>query len=318
MPKIKRLFKSFYRLLLPVIILLPLALLAAAVWLVYQTARPSQAAYLVTPEQYGRLSARGAKVTEEAWTNRDGTQARGWLLKGTEDSPAVLFLHAYGADRSHVLDLGVKLNEATNFTVLIPDQRGHGLNSPIKDSTFGGCEASDAASAIEFLRGLKNENQTALVGRSIGIYGVEMGALTALTAAKDETIKALALDSVPSDSDALMSSIIGKRFPFASSITSSIAGLGTRLYFYDGCYNRDSACAAAKLISNRKVLLLAGSDAPDFQASTAKLSKCFSSATAIEAKTDLNPSGYGMTNASIEQTTLYSQRVIDFFKQNLN
>lgn len=318
MPRTKRLLKSFYRLLLPVIILLPLALIAAAVWLVYQVAHPPQAAYLVTPEKYGRFSARGAKVTEETWANRDGTTTRGWLLKGAENSPAVIFLHAYGADRSHVLDLGVKLNEATNFTVLMPDGRGHGENAPVKNASFGGCDADDAAASIEFLRNLKNDNQAALVSQNIGIYGVEMGALVALSAAaKDENIKALALDSVPANSDSLLASAIEKRFPFASSITSSIAGLGTRFYFYDGCYNRNSACAAAKPISNRKVLLLAGADAPDFQTSTAKLNKCFSTATSVEAKTDLNPSGYGITNASIEQTALYDQRVIDFFKQNL-
>ncbi|HLM61490.1 MAG TPA: hypothetical protein VK308_11860, partial [Pyrinomonadaceae bacterium] len=116
MAKTKRLFKSFYRLLLPVVILLVLAVVIASVLLVHTASNPPQANYLVTPEKYGQFSTRGARVTDETWMNRDGSQSRGWLLKGVENAPAVILLHRYGADRSHVLDLAIKLNEATNFT----------------------------------------------------------------------------------------------------------------------------------------------------------------------------------------------------------
>ncbi|MGI8641498.1 MAG: hypothetical protein ACR2MG_16330 [Pyrinomonadaceae bacterium] len=318
MAKITRLFKSFFRLLLPVVILLILAFAAAAVWLVHKTAHPPQNSYLVTPEKYGRFSTRGAQVTEETWTNGDGTSARGWLLRGAENAPAVIMLHRYGADRSYVLDLGIKINEATNFTILMPEQRGHGENASINFTSFGGCEADDALSAIKFVRSLKTDSQTTLVGQSIGFYGVEMGAIAALsTAAKDESIKALVLDSVPLNSDELLASAISQRFPFASLLTSKIAAKGTYLYFYDGCYKRDSMCDLIKSIEHRQVLLLAGSDAPDFQASTAKLSKCFPGETKVEAKTDLSPSGYGITNASLEQSEAYDRKVIDFFKETL-
>ncbi len=317
MAKTRRLFKSFYRLLLPVIILLILATTAAAVWLVYTVSNPPQANYLVTPEKYGQFSARAARVTEENWGNHDGTTSRGWLLRGAENAPAVILLHRYGADRSHVLDLGVKLNEATDFTVLMADERGHGANPSVQNTSFGGCETDDALSEIEFLRGLKSENQTALVGKNIGLYGVEMGALATLSAAKDESVKALVLDSVPENSDDVLVSAIDNRFPFASSITSKLGRLGTYFYFYNGCYRRNSACDAAKSIQNRKVLLLASLDALNLQSSTIKLNRCFPGNTKVEAKTDLNPSGYGITTASLEQAAAYNQKVIEFFKQNL-
>ncbi len=318
MAKITRLFKSFFRLLLPVVILLILAFGAAAVWLVHETARPPQTAYLVTPEKYGRFSTRGASVTDETWTNGDGTSARGWLLRGSENAPAVVMFHRYGADRSYLLDLGIKINEATNFTVLMSEQRGHGANPLAKNTTFGGCETDDAVSAIEFVRSLKMDGQTNLVGKNIGLYGVEMGALAALSAAaKDENVKSLVLDSVPANSDELLASVVSQKFPFASALTSKIAAQGTYLYFYDGCYRRDSMCDLAKSVSNRQILLLAGSDAPNFQASTAKLSKCFSAETKITAKTDLNLSGYGITNASLEQSESYNRKVIDFFRETL-
>src|SRR5687767_7885786 len=173
MAKSTRLLKSFYRLLFPAVLLVLAAAGAASVWFARESSHPGSAAYLVTPDRYGRLSARGAQVTEETWTNRDGTQARGWLLRGLPNAPAVILLHKYGADRSHVLNLGVKLNEATNFTVLMPDHRGHGTEALVKGTTFGGCESQDATAAIAFLRTLQSPEQLTLVGKDIGIYGLE-------------------------------------------------------------------------------------------------------------------------------------------------
>lgn len=318
MAKTKRLFKSFTRLLLPVVVLFILAVAAASIWLVHTIANVPKQAHLVTPEKYGQISTRGARVTDESWTNRDGTQSRGWLLKGSENAPAVILLHRYGADRSHHLDLGVKLNEATNFTVLMPDQRAHGMDPTVRFTSFGGCEADDTSGALEFLRGLKTEAQTPLIGQSIGIYGVEMGALVALSAAaKDEYVRTLVLDSVPQDSDALLHSAVRARFPFASSVTSKFARLGTYPYFYDGCYKREPVCEIAKTLSKRNILLLAGSDAPQFQDSTTALAKCFSNSDKTESKLDLNPSGFGITKASLEQSEAYDRRVIEFFKSAL-
>ena len=319
MARTSRLFKSFYRLLFPVVLLLILAVAAASVWLVHTVSVPPQANYLLTPEKYGQFSTRGAQVTDETWANRDGTTARGWLLKGSEGLPAVVFLHRYGADRSHTLDLAIKLNEATNYTVLMPDERGHGVGPSVSYTSFGGCESDDALAAVEYLRGLKGLSQTPLVGQNVGLYGVEMGALSALAVvAKDENIKALALDSVPSASDDVLAAAIDNRFPLASSVTSKIAGVGAHLYFYNGCYRRDAACELAKTVNNRQVLLLAGSDAPGFQDSTTKLNRCFPNTTRIQAKTDLNPSGYNLINASLEQSAAYDQWVIEFFKTALS
>jgi len=76
MPRTTRLARSFIRLLLPVVLLLVVAVCAASVWLVYKAARPAATSYLVRPENYGRLSARGAQVTDETWANPAGTPSR--------------------------------------------------------------------------------------------------------------------------------------------------------------------------------------------------------------------------------------------------
>ena len=72
--------------------------------------------------------------------------------------PAVILLHKFGADRSYELNLGVKLNESTNYTVLMPDLRGHGEGPMVETSTFGQHEADDTLAAVEYLRNLKTQD----------------------------------------------------------------------------------------------------------------------------------------------------------------
>jgi len=317
MAKVTRLTKSFVRLLLPALLLIVAAIASASVWLVHETSHPVDLGYLVTPEKYGVLSARGAQVTEETWRGKDGAAQKGWLLRGEPNLPAVVLLHRYGANRSHVLNLGVKLNEATNFTVLMPDLRGHGNAAADQKCTFGGCEAEDLSATVEYLKGLKTaDGQFQLIGGGVGIYGLELGALSALATAGHPDVKAIALDSIPADSDAALSSAIGKRFPFASNVTEKLGQVGTYAYYYDSCYNRGSACDMAKQVQNRSVLLLAGSDAQAFQESTSKLSKCFPPSVRMDSKTDLSPSGMNILNASLETSEAYDQRIIDFFRNS--
>lgn len=293
--------------------------MVASIWFIHNTANPPKTAYLVTPEKYGQLSTRAAQVTDENWQNADGTTSRGWLLQGTKNAPAVILLHRYGADRSYVLNLGVKLNELTNFTVLMPDLRGHGENPAVQNTSFGGCEKQDTTSAIEFLRGLKTFENETLVGKNIGIYGVELGAMVGLSvAAKNQNVKALVLDSVPAGSSNLLASAVDERYPIASFITTKLAKGGSYLYFAGGCFERQSACGLAKTLSNRKIMLLAGADMPLLQTSTSNLSSCFPTTTKVNASTNLNPSGFDITRASLEQADNYDQKVIYFFKEALS
>lgn len=313
-----RLFKSFSRLLFPVCILLVLAFLSASVWLAGNVANAPHNAYIVTPEKYGLLSTRAAKVTDEKWQNKDGSSARGWLLRGAKGAPAVMLLHRYGADRSWMLDLGIKLNETTDFTILMPDMRGHGEDPHVKNTSFGGNEKEDVSSALEFLRGLKSEDNEVLVGQNIGIYGVELGAYAGLTAgSRDSGVKALVLDSLPRDSGEIVAAAVGKRYPFGSTVTSLMAEGGTYFYYFKGGYDRQNNCDVAKSLANRKVLLLAGLDMPEFHESTSELAGCFPNQADLEKKLDMNPSGYNIVNASLDQAEAYDQRVIDFFKRSL-
>ncbi len=318
MASISKLTKSLFLLVLPVIILIIGALIGIGFWFLQKASIPPTAMYLVTPEKFVGLSSRGAKITDETWANKDGSSARGWLLRGSEGLPSVILLHRYGTDRSHLLNLGVKLNEVTNFTILMPDLRGHGDTPLVKSSTLGGCETDDVASAIEFVNGLKTDDKKDLTNKNIGVYGIELGAFAALSAAVSDTnIKALALDSVPADTNALLSTVIEKSYPFAGFITSNIAQYGTGLYFR-GCYNSATVCGMANSITNRKILLLAGVDVPSFRQSTVDLQQCLPKQELLEAKTDLSVSGFSVIGASGEQAEAYDQRIIEFFKKALS
>ena len=296
-----------------------MALIIALASIVYGITRPPRRSHLVTPQAFAQISgtARALKVTEENWRNRDGTLARGWLLRGTEGAPAVIFLHRYGGDRSLLFNLGMKVNEATNFTILWPDLRGHGLNPPVKWTSFGSREGEDVLAALDFLRSLKGEKEGQLVGERVGIYGVELGAYAALLAAsKDPTVQVLVLDSVPRNADDLVSAAVRDDVAVNTGIIFFPARIATRVYFL-GQYHNQSSCELAATLGTRRVLLLAGADDGYLRDSTKSLAPCFPNPANLETKTDLPLTGFTLPSATGEQGEGYDRPVIDFFVKNL-
>ena len=308
--------KKLLKMLLPIVVLLLLAVAITMTWLVFSVTRPPRQDYLVTPEKFTLLSERGLKATNEEWMNRDGTKARGWLLRGAEGSPAVILLHRYGADRSWLLNLGVKLNEATNFTVLWPDLRGHGIEPPINWTSFGGREAEDASAALDYLRSLKTQERP-LVGPHVGLYGVELGAYAALRAgAGSENVRALVLDSVPDAPNEILNSAVRERTGLSNSLLKWLARGGMRLYFIGG-YDNTRSCEAAAKMGDRRVLLLAGNGPEELRASTLALAQCFPNPAGLEVRGDLPLTGFNLPSATGEQGESYDRRVIDFFDRAL-
>ena len=317
MPPRKRTGRRILTAFLPIILLVVLVWAAVTVWIVQGVTRPPRQEYLVTPEKFTQLSGPGLKATEETWANRDGTRARGWLLRGGEGAPAVILLHRYGADRSWLLNMGVKLNETANFTILWPDLRGHGLNPPVNWSSFGTHETDDVLAAMDYLRSLKTSQGNALVGQSVGIYGVELGAYTGLqAAARSQEIRALALDSVPSAPNDVLNNAVRERTGMDNGFVQWLARTGMNLYFMGG-YNNNPSCAAAQSLSGRQVLLLSSKDTPQLQSYTTQLSRCFPQTTTVEPQTELPVSGYNLRLATGEQSEVYDRRVIDFLDKAL-
>jgi pimeloyl-ACP methyl ester carboxylesterase len=272
---------------------------------------------VVTPESFSRISGRALKVTDETWANTDGRKARGWLLKGAEGAPAVVLLHRYGGDRSWLFNLGVKINETTNFTILWPDLRGHGENPLIRWTSLGASEGDDVVAAFKYLRTLKSENQKQLVGESFGVYGVELGAYSALKATRTEPqIKVLVLDSVTRSPDELLGVAVASCVGIDNSLIQSFSHLAMRTYLL-GAYDSVNACDLAREAREQRVLLLSSNEAGIYRDSTASLQSCFPVAGNVEIRTDLPLSGFSLPSATGEQGEAYDRIVIEFFARNL-
>jgi len=294
-----------------------LAVVGALSFVVYCVSRPAKRPYVVTPESFSRISGRAIKVTDEAWANADGRNARGWLLKGAEGAPAVVLLHRYGGDRSWLFNLGVKINEATNFTILWPDLRGHGENPLIKSTSLGVREGDDLLAAIRYLHGLKTEAQKTLVGERLGIYGVELGAYSALKSARNEPqIKVLVLDSVVTSPTDLLNTAVSSCVGLDNGFVRYFSRVAMKAYMLGG-YEDTNACEFASGIRDQKVMLLSGADAGALREATASLQKCFPNAGNVEVRTDLPLSGFGLPSVTGEQGEAYDRVVIEFFARNL-
>lgn len=317
MPPRRRIGKRLIKSLLPIVLVIGLAVVGSLSYIVYCVSRPAKRPYVVTPESFSQISGRALKVTDETWSTRDGRRSRGWLLKGAEGAPAVVLLHRYGGDRSWLFNLGVKINETTNFTILWPDLRGHGVDPLINWTSLGGREADDLLAALEFLRTLKSEHQKKLVGDMFGVYGVELGAYTALSAAgHDNQIKVLVLDSIIRSPDELFNTAVSRCVGIDNGLVQSLSRSAMKLYLFGG-YDPRSACYLTHVIDEQRVLLLSGADAGEFRDATASLQSCFPASVNVETRTDLPLSGFSMPSATGEQGEAYDRIVIDFFDRNL-
>ncbi len=317
MPR-RRIGKKFLKSLLPILLIVLVAVLLAVGSIVYGISRPPRRSYLVTPQSFSQISGSALKVTDETWRSRDGTTARGWLLRGTPGRPAVVFQHKYGADRSWLFNLGIKLNEATNFTILWPDLRGHGMNAPVQTTTFGTREGDDLSSAIDFLASLKGDGGAPLLGSRVGVYGVELGAYAALRAARqDARIQVLVLDSAPGDADDIVNGAVHEDIGGGYRALLWLARVGIRAYFM-GQYENVASCEVASVLRAQRVLLLAGAEQNNLRASTVALQNCFTNRANLEIKTDLPLTGLTLPSATGEQGEAYDRPVIDFFSNTLN
>lgn len=317
MARRRRLGRKFFKSLLPIVLLLTVAIVAALSFIVYGITRPPRSPYLVTPEAFAQISGPALKASDQTWRNRDNTLARGWLLRGADGAPAVVLSHRYAADRSWVFNLGIKINEATGFTILWPDLRGHGLDPAVPSTSFGAREADDIIAALDYLRSLKTVSGQKQVGDKVGLYGIELGAYASLRAASiDPGVKVLVLDSLPREPDEVLQAAVRDDLEIDNRPLLFLARMATRVYFL-GRYDNTPACGLASKLNDRKILLLSGPDAGHFRDSTRSLANCFINNPGVEVKTDLPLTGFRLPSATGEQGEGYDRLVIEFFDRNL-
>ena len=300
---------------LPIVLVVLAATAGVMVWIVRGITHPPRAPYLVTPQTFSQVTGPILNATDVSWPNHDRTTARGWLIRGAEGAPAVILLHGYGADRSWLLNLAVKLNETTNFTVLWPDLRGHGENPPVNWTLFGTVEGDDTTAAIEYLHTLTSPSGKPQVAGPIGLYGTELGAYVALDASKrSPEVRALALDSAPASPDDLIRAATSSRAGMNNGLLKQLARLGVRIYAL-GKYQATSSCELAHSLRVQRVLLLTGAEGDPWRPSTIELGKCFSGT--VEMKKDLTLTGLNLPNSTGQQEEAYDRPVIEFFDKAL-
>jgi uncharacterized protein len=128
----------------------------------------------------------GLDYEEVRFTTDDGVTLSGWLVAaGRETRTAVVLLHGFSGHRLPELAAFVPwLHERHH--VLQFDFRGHGESDP-GVITLGSHERQDVAAAVRFLenRGLG----------PIALFGVSMGASTAIMAAPDLPVAAVVADA---------------------------------------------------------------------------------------------------------------------------
>jgi pimeloyl-ACP methyl ester carboxylesterase len=255
-----------------------------------------------------------SKATDVKWKNHDGSDARGWIIAGADEAPAVILLHGYGADRSWLLNLAVKLNETTNFTVLWPDLRGHGENPPVNWTSFGALEGDDVTAAIDYLRTLKSPSGKPQIGRQVGVYGIGLGSYAALDAAtRSADIRALALDSAPASPDDLVRAAITARTGMSNSVIHRLAHLGMQVYAF-GKFPSKTSCELAQTLRDVHVLLLAGVQ-DQWKQSTLDLARCLN--TPPEVRKDVAITGANLPFSTPQQEEAYDRPVIEFFGKSL-
>src|SRR5438094_1754813 len=277
-----RLVRRMGRVFLPFVLIVVVAAAIAMILIVYGITRPPRNAYLVTPQTFSQVTGPLLNATDVTWNNHDGTKARGWVIRGAEGAPGVILLHRYGADRSWLLNLAVKLNETSNFTVLWPDLRGHGENPPVNRTSFGAMEGDDVTAAIDYLQTLKTQAGKLQIGSSVGVYGVGLGGYAALDgAARYPEVRAVALDSAPSSPDDLVRAATDHWTGMSSGIfqclLQPLAHVGIRVYSL-GKFPTTTSCDLAHALGGGvRVLLLAGAQGDPARQSTLDLARCLKS-----------------------------------------
>jgi len=313
----RRIGRKFVRSFTPIVLVIVLALLGFLAFAAYCVTHPPRRHYLVTPQSFSNISGTVLKVTDETWSTLDGKSQRGWLLKGAPGSPAVVLLHSYGADRSWLFNLGLKIYETTNFTILWLDLRGHGENPPIKWTSLGSREGDDVVAALNFLRNQKADNQAKLVNDRFGVYGAELGGYAAIKAAGiDNQIKVLVVDSIPSSPDQLLDSKITSCIGVDSNFLLSLSRAATKFYLL-GAYENTNTCDLVRMLRDQQILVLAGADSGNLKQTTMDLRSCFQNSATVEMRADLPLTGLNLPSATGEQGEAYDRIVIEFFDRHL-
>ncbi|HKW89301.1 MAG TPA: alpha/beta hydrolase [Candidatus Acidoferrales bacterium] len=168
--------------LLALVLFILLALGTISGYLLYQILRPPR-----SPANVDISLLMGHPTVYKFDLPAGGTR-EGWFFPGLLHAPTIILCHGYGSQRADILTLTTALQEH-QFNVYLFDFTGHGA-VPGR-TTLGFKETAELLAAIRGLAKRDDIDQT-----KFGVWGVDLGAYVALTAAvQDARIRAIAVDS---------------------------------------------------------------------------------------------------------------------------
>jgi dipeptidyl aminopeptidase/acylaminoacyl peptidase len=186
-PKPRRWRRILKRLLITVVILLLVFIFGVLpygfAWLVTDAGtRPVDQRLTDTPATYG------ATFKDVEFQTSDNVKISAWLLPSRDKKATIIFSHGLFRSRRELLVRAVELWKL-GYGALLYDSRNHGESGEARVS-LGYHERLDAEAAVRFLR---EEIKTA---DRIALYGISMGAVTALMAAAETSeVAAVIADS---------------------------------------------------------------------------------------------------------------------------
>jgi alpha-beta hydrolase superfamily lysophospholipase len=157
--------------------------MAIAVALFFCVLLPVAGSFLITNSHF-RFPEKDAHSPEELglsvesaeFTSKDGIPLRGWWIPGDEKFPVIIFVHGLNRSRLELLSRAAESHKR-GYGVLLFDLRNHG-ESGRAYTTLGINETQDVCAASNWVR-------SQAPGRSQFLWGVSLGASTALLALRD-------------------------------------------------------------------------------------------------------------------------------------
>ena len=285
--------------ILPAAIILSLGILAIPCLLVYKVSKFRTSQETLDPSFYL------LEFSDVHITSMDGNEIHGWWIPGVADFAGIVLAPGFGMNRSDALSLATVLHKE-GFSILVYGQRGSSASSE-ESSTFGLKEEKDMLSILQCMR-----ERPEIDSSRIGIWGVDVGAYSALQAAATEPeVRAIAADSVFESVSNFLDVRIDEEFNLENRLLQFGCEQVYRLFYISEGSLSDTSIPVEKLV-DRSLLFITGENRKKLgYLTTALYEKLSSEKEIISFKTSR------VHHMKVEDFQGYDRRVADFFLQNL-
>lgn len=175
--------------LILVIVLLLIALVGISAYVGSSLTKPEREALTTNPKKAEKLTYEDVSFR----SLKDRTRLSGWWIPREDAKLTIVFAHGYGKNREQtdvpIFPLFKKFHDA-GYNVLTFDFRGSGISEG-KRVTVGAKEQDDLLTAVSYAKSRASE--------PVVLYGISMGASTALVTAPKADVAGVIADSPFSD-----------------------------------------------------------------------------------------------------------------------